>query len=454
MLGARMRRELVLSLLFVVILTGTIVSNTEVPIVEASGTIHTIYIRADGTVDPYDAPIQRRGALYTIFSDITSDGDSIVIQRSNIVVDGDWHEIQGKGIGTGIVLGNVNNVTTRNLDIKNFFVGIRLNSSSSNIISGNTIASNNATGSEGVELGWNSNNNTILENTITGNDNGIAIVSNSDSNVVLRNKVINNYVTGIFLNYSSNNRIDENRIESNGYGIDIYEFCNGTYVFANSITTNTIYGINVENGTHTIYDNNFLNNTQNAKTHSSTSVWDNGIEGNFWSDYAGHDLNLDGIGDKAHIMDTNIQDNYPLMGIFKRYIYDYTWDSAVGRVIEFDIVTNSTAEIIAYNPWELFYVSVSNMTADQTFGFVRICFAHDSFNFPLQAHIDGRDPYYANYTLYDNGTHRWIYLAYEYPAHLIVIPEFASLLILPLFMMATLLAVIIYKRKHTKLTYL
>jgi hypothetical protein len=46
---------------------------------------------------------------------------------------------------------------------------------------------------------------------------------------------------------------------------------------------------------------------------SSTNLWDNGVEGNYWSDYNGTDSNQDGIGDTPYIIDANNVDHYPLM---------------------------------------------------------------------------------------------------------------------------------------------
>jgi hypothetical protein len=70
---------------------------------------------------------------------------------------------------------------------------------------------------------------------------------------------------------------------------------------------------------------------------------------------------------------------------------------------------------------------------------------------PFNVTVNGANPTYWNYTLYDNGTYRWIYFTYEHSTlEIIIVPEFPSFLILPLFMMATLLAVITYRRKYSK----
>lgn len=41
--------------------------------------------------------------------------------------------------------------------------------------------------------------------------------------------------------------------------------------------------------------------------------WDDGKQGNFWSDYNGTDTNGDGIGDTPYVIDVLNQDRYPLM---------------------------------------------------------------------------------------------------------------------------------------------
>ena len=75
---------------------------------------------------------------------------------------------------------------------------------------------------------------------------------------------------------------------------------------------------------NTVFHNNFFNNIAQIKNspNSNDSLiipagsYDNGKEGNYWSDYNGTDANNDGIGDSPYVIDPFRTDNYPLIAPF------------------------------------------------------------------------------------------------------------------------------------------
>src|SRR4030043_217864 len=127
----RMKR-VVSAILLVILLTSMLYSAFKIMPVGAVG---TIYIRADGSIDPPTAPMQRDGDTYTMTGNITSDPDGIVIERNNMTLDGAGYTLQGTGSGTGIVISGRSNVTIRSMTIKAFHYAIWLESSSNSSIS-------------------------------------------------------------------------------------------------------------------------------------------------------------------------------------------------------------------------------------------------------------------------------------------------------------------------------
>jgi len=164
-----------------------------------------------------------------------------------------------------------------------------------------------------------------------------------------------------------------------------------------------------------LYHNNLINNTQQASSASANS-WDDGLEGNYWSDYTGVDSNKDGIGDSPHVIDASNLDNYPLMGIFSSF--DTLWGYNV------NVISNSTIDDFEFSrsPANItIKMHVSNMTTNQTSGFCRVSIPHALMTEPYNATIDGAEPNYANYTLHDNNISRWIYFSYNHSTLEIII---------------------------------
>jgi hypothetical protein len=81
-------------MVLIIILLGMLSLTFGIHSVKANG---TIYIRADGSIDPPQAPIQRNGDIYTLTSNITSGNDGIIIERNNMTLDGAGYTVQGIG---------------------------------------------------------------------------------------------------------------------------------------------------------------------------------------------------------------------------------------------------------------------------------------------------------------------------------------------------------------------
>ncbi len=64
----------------------------------------TIRIKADGSVDPSGAPIQRKGDFYTLYDDINSDSDGIIVEKNGTTLDVIGNTILGNGNGNGITV--------------------------------------------------------------------------------------------------------------------------------------------------------------------------------------------------------------------------------------------------------------------------------------------------------------------------------------------------------------
>jgi len=375
-------RKAVSMLMVTLLLIGFLGLVFSVRPAEASG---TVYIRADGTVDPPIASvwIERDWDLYTFTCNIY---DSIIVERDNIVLDGGGYILEGDGSGKGIDLTERSNVTVRNVKIKRFFHGvflcrssfnniygndieennlqsprydgIYLNDSFNNTISGNNIRNNgdgiefvaycsgnrvlgnNITNNyEGIDL-WHSSLNVVSGNNITDNNwDGIEVLYSS-WNIISENTVTENYYDGIKIQNSSSNSIWRNLIRSNGNGIEFKAYSANNSALKNNLTDN-MFGIYLQDSSSNSFCHNcFFDNDVQVYCYDSSNVWDNGSEGNYWSDYNGTDGDNDGIGDAPYVVGESDFDRYPLMNPWvpkKTLITDINGDGTV-NILDIGIV--------------------------------------------------------------------------------------------------------------------
>ncbi len=235
--GEELRRIdsiIIMALLF----SGLFVFASTVQPVKAQG---TIYIMPNGSINPSTANITTSDEVTYTFT-----GNNylpIVVERSNIIVDGRGYTLQVSANENGFSLWGMNNVTIKNTTITNSYFGLDLESSSGNVLSGNNVTAN----SIGIFL-YNSSNNTISGNNATANSGN-----------------------GLFIYYSSNNTISGNNVNNatNGHGIQLGWFSSNNTVSGNNVTANDLMGIYLYyycDG-NTLSGNNVAANGANARAH-------------------------------------------------------------------------------------------------------------------------------------------------------------------------------------------
>jgi parallel beta-helix repeat protein len=318
--------------------------------VQKSGAIGvTIYIRADGSIDPPTAPIQRNGTLYTLTGNVTIDVDGIVIEKNNATLDGAGYTIQGTGVyygSVGVNMSSIGSVIVKNMNIKGFYYGINLYSVTNCTITGNNITNNNQFGIKFRE----SSNCTVSNNKVM-NDTYAGVWMFSSSSFTVSGNTIANHFWGVYLDLpgASSNILRQNNIMTNTYGIRFDNGAQNNVIWGNNITDNnraisfgssfynTVYGNNIANNSYgvelmsssnsTFHHNGFFNNTLQVYASNSANYWDQGypLGGNYWSDYNGTDLKKgpyqnetgnDGIGDTPYTIDPNNVDYYPMIPEF------------------------------------------------------------------------------------------------------------------------------------------
>jgi len=255
---------------------------------------------------------------------------------------------------------------------------------------------------KGVSLVGEDRDSTIID----GNENG-TVVSITANNVgikgfTIRRSGTRSWDSGIFV-HSSGNDISHNKITNNNDGIILHSRSNN--LISDNTITNNNYGVSFYNNTHQMWSH-------------STNVWDNGKEGNYWSDYPGQDLNGDGIGDSPYVIDVNKQDDYPLMGMLSDFnitleretCYVTTICNSTISEFRFEVGPETGSKVIRFNV----------TGKDGTVGFCRVAIPTELMSYPyiVLVGVEELVP-----TLLDvpNETYSYLYFTYMHSSQIITI---------------------------------
>lgn len=402
--------KIVSGLVLIPLLVGMLTLAFNIQPVKASG---TIYVKADGSIDPPTANITSvDNVSYTLTGNIN---DSLVVERSNIIIDGNGYTLQGSESETGIKIFNINNVTIQNMNIKDFWFGIYIQDSDNNTLSGNNITT---TTNDGVHLHrsannvfrnnsmagnrysfkvdgsglsdfihdidssntvdgkplyyWvnrqdmevpsdagyvalvNSNNITVKGLELKNNGEGILMVNTSSSRIT-DNNIINNHYSGVYVRWSSNNTVSGNSITDNFFGIQLMSSNTGNNtVSGNNITSNQ-YGVYVlySADNNIVSGNNIANNLYGVLLQS---VKNNTVSGNNMTN------NQRGLWLFESASDNTISENY----IANNWVGIFLEDSSDNCIYHNNFVdnTNQVYTENSVNSWDDGYPSGGNYWSD------------------------------------------------------------------------------------------
>ena len=272
-------------------------------------------ILSNGTIVPDSVNITRNGNTYLLSADL--DG-YIVIEQSNCIFEGQGHIVKGiygpipvQGSSQSDELTGITVLSTvvegggiiffGYLKSNNFVIANNTINSGTGIDCsgyGNLLANNSINKGRGISC--RGNGNIVSGNTLQGCDQGVNIVPYGISLSGINNKIFANTIVG-----------------TKGYAIDLLRVTSypsniiaGNQIANNQVGVHTEYAISQGGAEgNLIYKNNFVGNGQNVyneaivTTAVSVNFWDDGKDGNYWSNYNGQG---------TYVVDQSNIDNHPL----------------------------------------------------------------------------------------------------------------------------------------------
>jgi parallel beta-helix repeat protein len=380
-------------------------------------------------------------------------GLTLAFTNNSKIIDNNITANSGYGVEFDSSSGNV---LSGNRVIANSNDGVDVYYSDNNTLSGNKIAAN---GFDGIDL-YSCDNNTSSANNITSNNGGV-ILDSSSGNVFSSNN-ITGQGDGFDIWYSSGNVLSGNDVAGDGYDNGLSFYSSNSSIISGNIIANNVYGIVIHvSSSNSIYHNDFVDNTQQVSSDGSPNTWDNGYPsgGNYWSDYQTRYPDAvanisSGIWNASYVIDVNNTDSYPLVAPFKSFNVAWNNQTYCVDTVSYSLITdlnfNATAKTLIFNvtgTTGLGFCRVtipkSLMWCDNESQWVVVLRGENGF---LYSKADLNIMTDANYTyicfLYSPNTNQVSITSTS------AVPEFQPSMLLPLFMIITLLGAMILKRNR------
>ena len=449
-------------LILAFLLVGMVTSVRLIQKVDAASS-SPLTINANGSITPSTTLITSTdNRTYTLNDNITTNSGYQVINilRDNIILDGAGYTVQHVNRYSGIYIGYRNNVTVRNLKIINCGDGIHLDADTWLTIDNCTLQGNYRAIFNGYTDG--PKNFTFTNNKVIApgrSRDGVNFGSVNDA-IISGNK-IQHCGYGLVVYGYQNVTIKDNLIDDCSWGIWPLSSESNFSIFDNTFSNNGC-GINVGGGEHPtlrIYHNRFINNNEHARGEGATLFWDNGYPsgGNYWGGfvsadvYSGEYQNItggDGIGDNPFVIPLpyNVRDRYPLMLLG---VCNVSQTPPMSNVLFTDAVSVNTTVRHVY-PLEqvILNCTYTNSSTTWTNSINMTNLEGDVWNGIIQPVPAGTNVTYeiiAQDNVGNSVSSETQGYTFDYP---VVIPEFPIIALLPIFMIATLLTIIIHRRRR------
>jgi len=291
-------------------------------------------------------------------------------------------------------------------------------------------------------------------------------------NITVQNLKITNNGDGIFLAFTNQSTIIGNTITKNNNGVKFWSSSNN-HVLGNNIRENGngiffsgasfLDVFHYPSPNNTIYHNNFIDNGNNVGdvagswwiqgSTPAVNIWDNGSEGNFWSNYNGTDQDSNGLGETPYIVDEKNQDHYPLMAPINIF------DAGIWEWIQYNVFvfSNSTISVFSFKPEDTM-IQFNVIGETGTTGFCNVTIPKGL----LRAEgtwtvLVDDNPIIP--VVNEDASNTYLYFTYNHSTKTVeiigtyAIPEFPSWIILPLFLTATLVVIFYSKRLRARLRH-